>query len=134
MVDPATQGHTAEQHEPSTSVGEGAQMERPSRQVVVWAVLSLGFLAVLAFGSVEARIWRFNQLFFENRRILDVWSYQASHLPDVSAQRAVSVLYYASVAILIAGTVLGLRYLLDEADTGAHAPASSPRNDAPHDG
>jgi hypothetical protein len=101
------------------------------RGIVVWSAVSLGFLALLGFGSLEARIWRFNRLYFEDRKVLDVWSYEGRNLPDIAAQGFFSVLYYAAVAVLVLGTIYGLWLLLDEAGTGSRKHSSTTVNDSP---
>jgi hypothetical protein len=115
MTDPA----------PTTNIAEEPTRGIPHLRLLLWGAISLAFLALVLFGSVEARIWRFNRLYFEDRKIFEVWSYEGSNLPDLSSQGLISVLFYASVVVLVAGTVLGLWYLLDEAG-GARKQATSP--------
>jgi hypothetical protein len=101
---------------------------------LLWVVAALAFLGYVVFGSVSARIWRFNRLYFEDRRILEIWRYEGRNLPDVPLQDAVTVLYYGAVVALILATVLGLRYLLD--DTGFRPQSratSSERHPAAHE-
>lgn len=90
-------------------------LSRGSR-LILWAVASLTFLVYLAFGSVEARIWRFNRLSFEDRRISEVWMYLGDNLPPMPAQPLVTTLYYISVAVMVIGTVYGLWLFLAEED------------------
>jgi hypothetical protein len=99
--------------------------------LLVWGAVSLGFLALLSFGSLEARIWRFNRLYFEDRKILDVWAYEGRNLPDISAQGFFTALYYAAVIALVLGAILGLWLLLDEAGTGARRQTSSGADESP---
>ena len=98
--------------------------ERGSRFPVarlLWAAAALAFLLYVVFGSVRARIWRFNRLYFEDRRVLEIWRYEGRNLPDVPFEGVLTVVYYAAVVALILGTVLGLWYLLDE--TGFRSPS-----------
>lgn len=83
----------------------------------VWLVLSAAFLGFVAFGSVDARIWRSGQLYFEERGVAYVWGYFGHHLPELPAQSLITVVYYLSVAVVIGGTVLGLWMFLQEDDT-----------------
>jgi hypothetical protein len=80
--------------------------------LAVWLVVSAGFLAYLAFGSVEARIWNFGRLLFQDREITQVWAYFGGRLPDLPASALTPVLYYLSLFVMVAGTLLGLWYFL----------------------
>ena len=92
----------------------------------VWLLVSVGFLAYLAFGSVEARIWSFGRLFFQNRKIVHVWAYFGHRLPDLPGAPLTATLYYVSLAVMVMGTVLGLWYMLvDDGDSKTAARASS---------
>jgi hypothetical protein len=123
MTDPAPTENIAEE-----SIREPAHRGVPHLRLLLWSAISLVFLALVLFGTVEARIWRFNRLYFEDRKIFEVWSYEGRNLPDLSSQGLISVLYVASIVVLIAGTVLGLWYLLDEAG-GTRKRATSPAHD-----
>ena len=92
----------------------------------LWAIGAVLFLAWVALGSVSARIWRFNRLYFEDRRILEVWRYEGSNLPDVPFPGALIVLYYGAVLALVVGTILGLWYLLDETGFRSQSRSASP--------
>ncbi len=86
--------------------------------LVAWAALSLSFLAFIAFGSVDARIWRFNDLRIESRSVLRIWTLQAESLPRVAEQWILSSLFYGCILVVIASTVIGIWFLLDSAGTG----------------
>ncbi len=86
--------------------------------LIAWAVISIGFLAFLAFGSVDARIWRFGNLRVEPRSVLRVWTLQAETLPIVSQQWLLTSLFYTCVVLFVAGSVIGIWFLLDSAGTG----------------
>ena len=87
--------------------------------LVVWAALSLAFLAFIAFGSVEARIWRFNNLQIESRSVLRIWTLQAESLPRVAQQWMLTSLFYACILVFIVCTLMGIWFLLDSAGTGS---------------
>ncbi len=92
---------------------EGDEMKRDTRaRFTVWLVLSALFLGFIAFGSVEARIWRTGQLYFRDRGVAHVWGYLGRHLPEMPAQLLITTLYYLSLAVMVGGTVLGLWYFL----------------------
>lgn len=102
-------------------------------RLIAWLAMSAGFLGYLTFGSVEARIWKFGQLYFEDRRITYVWSYFGRHLPEMPAQSLISVLYYLSIAIMIAGTIGGLWYFLREEPESSSSPHSLGPGSSPVD-
>jgi len=93
-------------------------------RLLVWGVVSLAFVAWLAFGSVGARIWRFNQLHVESKSILRTWQIQGQNLPDVSNGWMLQVLFYGSALVFVACVILGLRYLL--AESGDEASGGVP--------
>lgn len=107
-----------------SSLGQVSRMTWISR--VVWLVASAGFLAYLAIGSVEARIWSYGRLYFQDRRISHVWSYFGDHLPDLPAEPLTAVLYYLSLVVMVLGTVLGLWYFLADAGEPDAAAGNSP--------
>lgn len=112
-----------------TANGSGHDNEREgdetgaSVRFGIWLVLSAAFLGFVAFGSLEARIWRSGQLFFRERGVAHVWAYLGRHLPEMPAQSLITVLYYLSVAVMLAGTVAGLWCFLqpDQVETGVPA-------------
>ena len=94
---------------------DGDEMKRDTRaRFTVWVVLSAAFLGFIAFGSVEARIWRTGQLYFRDRGVVHVWGYLGSNLPEMPAQSLITTLYYACLAVMVGGTVLGLWFFLQE--------------------
>jgi hypothetical protein len=86
--------------------------------LIAWCLISIGLLAYIGFGSVDARIWRFNNLRIESRSVLRVWTLQAETLPTVSQQWLLSSLFYACIILFIACALIGLWFLLDSAGTG----------------
>lgn len=92
------------------------------RRTAIWAVLSLVFLTFLAFGSVDARIWRFGQLHVESKSIFRMWQVQGRSLPDVSNGWMLQVLFHGSAIVFIVCVILGMRYLL--LDAAEEAPAA----------
>lgn len=97
--------------------------------LIVWAVLSIGFLAYIAFGSVDARIWRFRSIQIEPRSVLRVWTLQAETLPRVSQQWLLTTLFYSCMILIIACTVIGIWLLLDSAGTGFSKSGSNANPD-----
>ena len=93
-------------------------------RLVIWGVVSLAFVAYLAFGTVGARIWRFGQLHVESKSILRTWQIQGQNLPDVSNGWMLQVLFYGSALVFVACVILGLRYLL--AESGDEASGGVP--------
>lgn len=97
---------------------------------IVFAVVSLGFLLYLAIGTVEARIWRFGRLYFEDRNVRDVWGYLGDHVPDMPGQGIITVLYWVSLIVMIAGVILGLWLFLgpDDGDPAIEAATTRPEH------
>ena len=87
-------------------------------QRMVWGIFSAAFVGYLAFGSIEARIWSFGRLSFKERQIAHVWAYFGNHLPDMPGSTAMLMLYYLSLVVMVAGTVVGLwLFLVSDGDT-----------------
>lgn len=99
----------------------------------MWLVLSALFLGFIAFGSVDARIWRTGQLYFRERGVAHVWGYFGRHLPEMPAQSLITVLYYLSVAVMVGGTALGLWYFLQEDRVPSDHQRDVPAKIAPPD-
>lgn len=107
-------------------IGPAGPDRRRHIRTATWAVLSLAFVAFLAFGSVDARIWRFGQLEIESKSILRIWQVQGRSLPDVSNGWLLQALFHGSAIVFVGCVVLGIRYLLLEA--GEETPAASERS------
>lgn len=88
----------------------------PNIPLIVFAVSSVAFLAYIAFGTVEARIWRFGRLNFEDRTIRHVWSYFGDRLPELPGQTFITGLYWLALAVMVIGTVAGLWLFLGTPD------------------
>ena len=84
--------------------------------ILLFGIASLAFLGYLAIGSVEARIWRFNRLYFEDRTVREVWAYMGDHLPAMPGQPIVTALFWISVAVMVITTIAGLWLFLIPAD------------------
>jgi hypothetical protein len=94
--------------------GPGTRVRTGRVRLAVWIALSAAFVAFLALGSVNARIWRFGELHVEPKAIRQIWQVQATDLNDVSNAWPLQALYYGSLLIFVAGVILGMRYLLAE--------------------
>lgn len=102
--------------------------------LIVFAISALAFVVYLAFGTIQARIWRFGRLNFEDRTIRHVWSYFGDRLPELPGQAVISTLYWLALAVMVIGTVIGLwLFLATPDDDPAHdASAASVEHPAPH--
>lgn len=95
--------------------------------MLVFGLTSLGFLIWIAFGSVEARIWRYNRLYFEDRTIREVWGYFSDRLPEMPGQPVITALFWTSLVVMIVGTVVGLWLFFGTPDEDpARAPVREP--------
>jgi hypothetical protein len=117
--------------EQDESGAEATQM-RGHAPRVVFAVVSVGFLLYLAFGTVEARIWRFGRLYFEDRPIRDVWGYLGDHLPDLPGQGIIGALYWLSLGVMVIGVVLGLWLFLGTDDEDPASDVAFAHQDPTH--
>lgn len=117
----------ADRHGPGTP-GESDRNHGGGRidGLIAWTVLSIGFLGFIAFGSVDARIWRFSNLQIESRSVLRIWTLQAETLPRVAQQWMLTSLFYACILIVIACTVIGIWLLLDASGTGRRPEPETP--------
>lgn len=84
--------------------------------VMLFGIVSLGFLMYLAIGSVEARIWRFGRIYFEDRSVREVWAHMGENLPNMPAQPVFTALFWVSVAALVVSTIFGLWLFLGTDD------------------
>ncbi len=85
-------------------------------RLVVWAMMSAGFLVWVGFGQVEARVWVSGQLTLLDRRIATMWQYLGNNLPDLPASGVVTFVYWLSIAIIIVGTIAGFWLFLGTPD------------------
>ncbi len=125
MTETKASGPDPESAGPTQLDDEELQVQSPRNAtgridgLVAWALLSLGFLAFITFGSVDARIWRFNNLQIESRSVLRIWTLQAESLPRVAQQWMLTSLFYACILAVVVGTITGIWLLLDSAGTGS---------------
>lgn len=87
---------------------------------VVFAVLAAGFVAWVAFGYVEARVWVSGRLNVIDKPIAGMWQYLGNNLPQLPAAGAISALFWISLAFMVVGTVLGLWLFLGTDDRDPH--------------
>ena len=83
---------------------------------IVFAITSIAFLAYLAFGTIEARIWRFGRLYFEDRDITHIWAYFGDRLPEMPGHGLIEALYWIGLFVTVGGTVVGLWLFLGTDD------------------
>lgn len=100
---------------PNPESNSGSPSVHPVR-LVVFAVLSVGFLAWVAFGQVEARVWVSGQLTMLDRRIFSMWQYLGSNLPALPAPGIVSMAFWLSLSFIVVGTIAGLWLFLGTPD------------------
>jgi hypothetical protein len=85
---------------------------------LAWAGLSVAFLGYLAFGSVNARFWKYDELqlgqdfAIEPKSIVRIWQVQADHLPQVPHQWMMQAVFYGAIAIFLACVIVGIRLLV----------------------
>ena len=96
-------------------IAPGGSSVHPAR-LVVFAVMSAGFLLWVAFGQVEARVWVSGQLSMIDRRISAMWQYFGNNLPDLPFSTGITFLYWFSILFLVIGTIAGLWLFLGTSD------------------
>lgn len=88
--------------------------------LTVWAALTLAFLAFVAFGSVRIHQWRWSFVLnapredIESVRLIDIWTYQASNLPEIEIGSVLTGLYYVSLIVFVGGCIAATWLLLGE--------------------
>jgi len=91
---------------------------RPTAGTAVWAIVLLASAAYFAFGSITTRSWQLNafqQAWVQDispRRVAHVWSYQLTHLPQMSSEWLLKLGFGASLFILVVGACTGLWLIL----------------------
>jgi hypothetical protein len=83
-------------------------------RLALWAILSIAFFAYIAFGSVNARIWRLGELEVESRSIVRIWRIQGQELPDATYQWMIQGVFYGAIAVFVVCVIAGMRLLLAE--------------------
>ena len=91
----------------------------PAR-LVLFVVLSAGFVLWIGFGQIQARVWVEGQLNLLDRRISAMWSYFGGNLPELPAPDLISSLFWLSLAFIVVGTVAGLWLILCTPDDDPH--------------
>ena len=92
------------------------EIVHPAR-LVVFGVMSVGFLLWVAFGQIEARVWVSGKLTLLDRRIASMWHYLGQNLPDLPAIGIISLAYWLSITVIVVGTVAGLWLFLGTPDS-----------------
>lgn len=122
-------------HGPEQPPTEGEAIDREEARshlpLIVFAISSIAFLAYIAFGTIEARIWRFGRLNFEDRTIRHVWSYFGDRLPELPGQAVISGLYWMALAVMVIGTVAGLWLFLGTPDEDPAHDVHTPHPEQP---
>ncbi len=120
-IDEATVGSPPVAHRDAPPGLRG--QERLTRNaLIVWAAITLAFLAFLAFGSVRIHQWRLSytldapQEDIETVRLIRIWTYQANQLPDVEISGAMTILFYLSLLVFVVGSIAAAWLLLTRPD------------------
>lgn len=85
-------------------------------RLVVFAVMSVGFLLWVGFGQLEARVWVSGQLTMLDRRISSMWQYLGANLPELPASGLISTGFWVSIAVMVVGTIAGFWLFLGTPD------------------
>ncbi len=114
MAEPFTPDTGSTDSDRISRESSGSELAGVPVRFIVWAALSIAFVAYLAFGSVGARIWRFGQLQVESRSIATIWRVQGRNLPDVGHQWLIEAAFYGAILVFVVGVIVGMRLLLAE--------------------
>ncbi|MGC4108665.1 MAG: hypothetical protein QM753_20265 [Thermomicrobiales bacterium] len=96
--------------------------------IVVWAVIVVGLVAYLLFGSITARMWKLDSLqrawVQDNspRRLTHIWSYQFDHLPEFAGPMAMKVIFGGSLAVIVLGSAACIWLMLTDVRKGGSKP------------
>ncbi len=107
-------------NEPAAPEGRGGERLNLNA-LTVWAALTLAFLAYVVYGSIRIHQWRWSYILekpledIESVRLLDIWTHQASNLPQGDVASAMTGLYYVSVLVFIGGCIVATWLLLSQA-------------------
>lgn len=85
-------------------------------RLIVFALLSVGFVGWVAFGQIEARVWVSGKLTLLDRRIATMWQYLGNNLPALPAPALMEMIYWLSISFVVIGTVAGLWLFLGTPD------------------
>lgn len=117
---------------------EGQSGERLNlNALTIWAALTLGFLAYVVYGSIRIHQWRWSYILekpledIESVRLLDIWTHQASNLPQGDVASAMTGLYYVSVFLFVGGCIVALWLLLSQAGERPQGEARRPSDPPP---
>ena len=91
-----------------------------SIRLVVFAVLSAGFVIWVTLGQVEARVWVAGRLTFLDRRIASMWQYLGNNLPAMPAPVIFSMLFWLAISFVVVGTIAGLWLILCTPEQDIH--------------
>lgn len=98
-----------------TESGRADALVNPVR-LIVFAVMSVGFLLWIGLGQIEARVWVSGELSFLDKRISSMWRYMGNNLPDLPADGLVSLVFWFSLAVIVVGTITGFWLFLGTPD------------------
>lgn len=90
-------------------------------RLIVFAVMSVGFLVWIGLGQLEARVWVSGQLTLLDRRIATMWQYLGNNLPELPAPGLITLIYWISIVVCVVGTVAGLWLFLGTPDDDPQA-------------
>jgi len=105
--------------------------------LTVWAVLTLGFLAYLSFGSVHIHQWRWSFILakpledIESVRLLDIWTHQASNLPQGDVASLMTSMYYIALIIFVVACIVATWLLLSQATEPPRSDVRRTSDDSP---
>ncbi len=99
---------------------EQKQAQAHPARLVLFTVLSVGFLLWVGFGEIQARVWIEGQLNLLDRRIAGMWTYFGRNLPELPAAGLISVLFWLSISFIVVGTIAGLWLILGTPDDDPH--------------
>lgn len=102
---------------PSLEADGNGTFRHPAAMLAL-VVLSVGWVAYLAFGQVRARFWLLGEHQIEWKSIRSIWSVQMDELPGGAA---VQWLFAGSMLVFALGVIAGL-YLLLIAPDGETEP------------
>jgi len=80
---------------------------------LIWGGISIAFLAVLGFGSIDT--WHYFMSPFpivERATFVHIWSFQVERLPSVGSELLVQVMFTGAIIVFLAAVIAGLWLLI----------------------
>jgi len=127
-VFPVTETPQAHMTEPASDDAHSGSSRGMLAAIFVWALIVLGLLAYLLFGSITARMWNRDvtgQFYVQEnapRRVAHIWWYELQHLPEFAGSMTMKVLFAGSLSVIVIGSAACIWLMLTDVRRGGSQP------------